>query len=111
MHCFLCGELNTDKSTLDNFDVPICNKCSQSKIAEHYVQGRKVKYHSNYKVFPPLKSPTQQKCDFCGNLYNSDKLFEDFGFNKNVCSSCLHIKDNNLILSNEYISPILRKRK
>lgn len=111
MHCFLCDELNVDKSSLESFDVPICNKCSQSKIAEYYLKGREVEYHSNYKVFPPLKTPTQQKCDFCGNLYNSDKLFEDFGFNKNVCSVCLVMKKNNLKLSNENISAIFRKRK
>jgi ubiquinone/menaquinone biosynthesis C-methylase UbiE len=110
MHCFICGKLNAKDSSLRDFDVPICSGCSGKRNAKYYLKNRKTIFCSPYIINPPIKPIEKFKCDFCNKEYLSDELFEDFGFSKNVCKDCMKIPDVNIILTNEYVKPVWRKR-
>jgi len=111
MHCFICGELVAERESLQKFDVPVCPECKEHKQAEFYRKNNKVKFHGDYIIMPPIQKPEIRTCDFCQKKYETSKLFENFGFNTNVCPSCLKNKDVNILLSNKYVQPIWRKRK
>ncbi len=113
MYCFLCGELNAKKTSLVNYDVPICDVCVLHKyeLAGYYRKGEKVKYHAPYKVFPPIKPHIEKTCEICGEKFISDKIFEDLGFTKNICPEDIQKPANNIKLANTSIQPIIRRRK
>ena len=40
------------------------------------------------------------ECDFCGETYIPDLIFEDYCFDKQVCTECISQKEINLELRN-----------
>ncbi len=110
MFCFLCGEYSAKETSLRYFDVPICTTCADKKISDYYRKNKIAKYCTSYIMNPPIKSICKSICDFCHKEYTTDKIFEDYGFCKNVCNDCLKIPINNIILTNDYVKPIWRKR-
>lgn len=110
MHCFLCGELKSGVSSLKVFNVPLCEECSKCKSAEFYKKKSKTKYYGKYIINPDLMNIEKRKCDFCSSDYFTSDIFEDYGFGKNVCNSCLKVPEINILLSNEYVKPVWRKR-
>ena len=110
MFCFLCGEKRAKKSSLIKFDVPICDNCARKDVAKFYLRNRRAKYGASYLIDPPIKIPKNQKCDYCGVQYNTDPIFEDYGFTKHVCPHCLKKQHINIELANRDIQPIWRKR-
>ncbi|MCE1165024.1 MAG: methyltransferase domain-containing protein [Bacteroidetes bacterium] len=111
MSCFLCGEMKAGEESLDNFVVPVCKECGEKKISGYYKKSAITAYSMPYKINPPLLHPEERTCDFCGCGYTSDPLFEDYGFSKKVCPSCLGKSDINITLCCENIKPVWRKRK
>lgn len=111
MHCFLCGELVAKRESLEKFDIPICSECKKHKQAEFYRKNNKVKFHGDYFIMPSIQKPEIRICNFCDKKYKTSKLFENFGFNTNVCPTCLKDKNVNILLSNKYVQPIWKKRK
>jgi ubiquinone/menaquinone biosynthesis C-methylase UbiE len=110
MHCFFCNELSATPKSLNAFAVPVCTACSQISIAKHYLKKSETMFHNKYIIDPEVLPVEKRECEFCGMKYQTDILFEDFGFSKNVCPSCLKKKDINLLLSNENIQPVWRMR-
>lgn len=110
MHCFLCGELAAKPESLNEFDVPISRKCQETELATYFKKGRKVMYSTLYEINPSIHPPTKKKCDFSGEDYFTDRIFEDFGFNKNVSPKMLVKPDVNLDLAANHVKPIWRKR-
>jgi len=111
MHCFFCGNKNAHKESLNKFNVPICEKCIEKEISNYYLKNTPTYFHDKYLINPKVLKPARNNCDFCKKDYISNELFEDFGFNKNVCPDCLTNVETNLELSNKNIKPIWRKRK
>ncbi|MEW6506951.1 MAG: methyltransferase domain-containing protein [Bacteroidota bacterium] len=112
MHCFICGEKNTDRTSLNKYDVPVCKVCETNDLGQYYRKKvRKPDYHAPYKVFPPLQRGTIQICEISGEEYKIDELFENFGFIKKVKPDLLRDKEISIMLSNTSIQPILRSRK
>ncbi len=110
MLCFLCGENKSSEISLSKYDVPICSDCQEKAQSKYYKKGKAVKLSLPYLIKPPVKPVTEELCEYCGVKYNSDELFEDFGFSKKVCPSCLKNIDINIELSNKFVKPIWRKR-
>ena len=110
MLCFLCGESKAKENSLIEFDIPICKDCQKKEQSKYYRKGNATKLSLPYLVKPPVKPVTEELCEYCGKKYQSDELFEDFGFSKKVCLSCIKITDINIELSNKFIKPIWRKR-
>lgn len=111
MHCFLCGNLSADKDSLEHYSVPICQECSTTDNSKFYKKGISPFYAAKYLFNPPIKKPTKAVCEFSGEEYLTDELFEDFGFTKKVSPKELLHKDTNILLCNKYIQPIWRNRK
>ncbi len=111
MMCFFCGENAAKKDSLNKYTVPICKKCAEKEISKYYLMGAKTYFHDEFSIRPPFLQNEKRQCDYCGKDYETDVLFEDFGFNKNVCKDCLKNVDVNLELSNRYILPKWRSRK
>ena len=111
MHCFFCGDFSANKQSLVKYEVPCCSSCNNKQYSDYYVRGLKPRYHYPYKINPQIKEVTQETCELCGTSFNSDILFEDFGFSKKVCKSCLNQPIQNIILSNTEIQPIWRSNK
>lgn len=111
MHCFLCGRETALRSSLKECDVPLCNGCKKSKLAQFYKKQKKPSFSEPYLINPPIKPPTKEVCEFCGVEYKTHPLFEDFGFSKKVCRDCLRDPEVNIILSNKHVRPVWRKRK
>lgn len=111
MYCFFTGKETAKKESLLKYDVPISEEGAKNKNSNFYLKKNKPEYHSKYIIDPPLKKPTIQKCDFSGKEFESDPIFEDYGFSKKVTPELLKELDVNLELSNKYIQPIWRKRK
>jgi hypothetical protein len=97
--------------SLKKYTVPLCNACVNNELSKYYSKVRRTYFHDDYDISSGVKEITQQVCDFCGSLYLTDFLFENFGFNKKVCSVCLRKKEINILLSNNNIKPIWRHRK
>lgn len=110
MHCFFCGELKADEKSLDKYQIPVCSGCAGKKISSYYEKTGVAKYSKPYEISPPVKSPVLCKCSFCGNEYTSDIIFEDYGFDRLVCLPCLKKSEVNLLLANENVKPVWRKR-
>ncbi len=112
MHCFLCGDRSAKLNSLDKYDVPICENCENESNSVHYLKDRIVSFKEEYSFNPRRLSVVEKRtCSFCTEEYNTDPLFEDFGFNKNVCPDCLKKPKINVSLSNENVKPIWRDRK
>jgi hypothetical protein len=108
---FFCGELKAKKASLSKFDVPVCDVCSKDEITKYYVKGEKVKFHAPYKVFPPLEPIRERICEISGDMYYSDRIFEDYGFTKLISPKHIRKPENNIKLSNTSIQPIFRDRR
>jgi len=110
MHCFFCGELMANPESLNKYDVPICKVCSDDRnnLVNLYIKKRKVSFAQPYIINPPLLEPKKEKCSFCDKDYTTDLLFEDFGFNRSVCKSCLKKSEVNIFLSNWNVKPVWR---
>jgi SAM-dependent methyltransferase len=111
MHCFLCGERNAGLKSLEKYDVPICNDCESQPVTKFYKKNKKVGFHSDYIFNPSIIETHKERCNFCSNNYNTNLLFEKFGFNKNVCSKCLKSVEINLFISNNNLQGVWRDRK
>jgi ubiquinone/menaquinone biosynthesis C-methylase UbiE len=111
MYCFFCGELKAIKKQLEKYDVPICFSCEDNEVTKFYRKKVKPRYHAPYKVFRPIESERKRVCEITSRRYLSDKLFEDYGFAKNVSPDILRDKYYSILLSNTAIQPVLRKRK
>jgi SAM-dependent methyltransferase len=111
MHCFFCGELSANQESLDTYDVPVCECCAERKknLVSLYFKKRKVRFAQPYVFNPPILLPRIEKCSFCGDDYITHFLFEDFGFNKPVCKSCLEKPEVNILLSSLNIKPVWRR--
>ncbi len=110
MHCFICGAKEASLDSLKEYDVPICPDCRNSSVALFYKRGVKVRFDGSYIIEPPL-AVQQLTCDFCNKNFTTSKIFENYGFSKNVCPSCLRDKRINITLSNKYVKPVYRSRK
>ena len=110
MHCFLSGELNATPESLKNFDVPISEEMQNSPLAELFRKGRKVKYAKKYIIKPAVNQVVKKKCEFTNLEYETDEIFEDFGFSVNVSPSELRKKETNILCSVEHIQPVWRNR-
>jgi len=111
MQCFFCGEDKAQPKSLDSYTVPICDKCQQKEIVNHYSKSRRTGFNNRFIISPPVLQPKKKECDYCGKEYLTDKLFEDFGFTRSICPSCLRNHKTNIDISNKYIKPIWRKKK
>lgn len=110
MHCFFCG-MNTAKlDSLNKYDVPICDHCETNSNKLFYKKRNKVSFHKKYIISPPFPPPENKLCDLCKNEYMTDSVFEDYGFDKNICPTCLRNKNISILLSNTSIQPIWRSR-
>jgi len=110
MHCFFCGMKTAKLDSLKKYDVPACDHCETSSNITFYKKGNKVSFHEKYLITPPLKPIEKKVCDLCKIDYLTDSIFEDFGFDKNICPACLGKKNINIQLSNTSIQPIWRSR-
>jgi len=112
MHCFFCNGLAANISSLKYFTVPICTKCQSSELSKYYLISKKTYYNYSYQIQiqKPKITPQNVKCEYCGNIYIRNTIFENYGFKKNVCENCLSDKNINLELSNSSVLPIWRKR-
>jgi SAM-dependent methyltransferase len=110
MYCFVCGRRRAVPSSLSEFDVPVCDSCRTAATAALYRRGRPVTYVSPYVIDPPVKTPTQQLCQVCGDGYCSDPVFEDYGFDLLVCPRCLRDPHVNMTLAVNHTKPVWRPR-
>ena len=111
MYCFFCGGKGAKKSSLERFDVPVCDACMKKKQSSFYLKGEKPKYNLPYTFNPEIMKPIEEVCEFCGKVYKTDDIFEYFGFSKKACLNCLQKPSVNIELSNNYVKPIWRNRK
>jgi SAM-dependent methyltransferase len=110
MHCFLCGKPDANLDSLNIFDVPVCNECKNKNDVKYYFKSIVPKYCAPYVINSPIKPVSKCECDFCSKEYLSNEIFENYGFEKNVCKDCLKIPEVNIKLCNEFIKPVWRKR-
>ena len=110
MHCFLCGEFEAKKESLNHFTVPVCKTCEKDTNSHNYNKNKPTCFATKYIIEPPKLDVTYKSCDYCGKEYYTDILFEDFGFTKNVCSDCMKKPKTNIDLSNNFLKHIWRKR-
>jgi ubiquinone/menaquinone biosynthesis C-methylase UbiE len=110
MHCFVCGELKAGESSLKDYSVPVCEKCRDNKTSAYYLKEKKTKYGKEYRINPELNTNKKNVCEFCNKEYLTDRIFEDYGFSKNVCNDCLRIPEVNIELCSEHIKPLWRER-
>lgn len=111
MYCFLSGQLTATPESLERFDVPISKEFQDSKLASLFLKNRKVIYSEDYEIKPPFIQPEERICDFSGDQYLTDPIFETFGFNKNVSPGMLKTPEVNIELCVKQIKPVWRKRK
>jgi ubiquinone/menaquinone biosynthesis C-methylase UbiE len=112
MHCFLCGELLADKSSLNIYDVPICLKHKEDKASLLYIKKNKPPtFKSRYQIQTEAQPPHECLCDFTGRGYTTDPIFENYGFSKNINPELLKIPEMNIKISSNHLQPIWRKRK
>lgn len=110
MHCFFCGDLKAEMESLNRFSIPVCQDCTSDNLSNYYLKKKKAGFNNDYIIDPPLQRPSEKSCYFCKEKYNSDPLFENYGFDLDTCDSCLKDKNINLLLSNEHVQPVWRKR-
>jgi len=110
MYCFFCGKFSAKKTSIEKYSVPCCENCQKNdNNTKYYFKGNKAKYNEPYIINPPTLEVEKRKCNFCSKEYFTDNLFEDYGFNINVCSVCLKKSKINILLSNENLKPIYRQ--
>jgi len=110
MYCFLSGKLIATPDSLGKFDVPISKEMYNTVLAAQYHKEEIVRYASSYSINPPMLEPEKRVCEYSGKEYLTDKIFEDFGFNKNVIQELLLNPEINIPLCISHIKPIFRKR-
>jgi len=110
MHCFFCGKLNAKPESLGKFVIPVCDECNKRRESEHYKKPDTTRFSLPYSINPSVIPVSKRNCDFCGIEYFTDEIFEDYGFSKNVCKTCLKLPEVNLKLSSEFVKPVWRKR-
>jgi ubiquinone/menaquinone biosynthesis C-methylase UbiE len=111
MHCFFCNDLSASMSSLKIFDVPVCAKCKENNLHVNYYKRNKiVKYSEKYLINPPILKPENRLCSYCNGKYLTHQLFEDFGFNINVCPICIQKSNVNFDLSLNHLKPLWRPR-
>lgn len=111
MHCFLSGKLTATPESLKLFDVPISREYQNSRLARLFLKRNPVRYSEPYAISPPVKLPEKRTCSFSNAEYFTDPIFEDYGFNRNVCPALLKHPEINIELSVNNIKPCWRKRK
>ena len=111
MYCFFTGKKTAKRESLLKYDVPISEEGMKHKYAKYYLKNTRPKYHAKYIMNPPIKQSVLEICEYSGEQYESDSLFEDYGFLKKVSPEMLKNFDVNIELSNKYIQPIWRQRK
>jgi SAM-dependent methyltransferase len=110
MYCFLCGDLVAKLNSLDSFDVPICGNCQNSKLAICFSKRRPVLFAEKYIISPPILKVEKRTCSFSGEEYETDPIFEDYGFNRNVSPKQLVKPIVNMELCTKNLKPIFRRR-
>ncbi len=110
MYCFLSGELTATAESLSKYDVPISKKFQETELANLFIKNRQVKFSESYKINTPLLLPSKRKCDYSGEYYFTDPVFEAFGFNKNVSPQTLAKPKVNIDLCVNHLQPVWRKR-
>jgi SAM-dependent methyltransferase len=111
MYCFISGELSATPDSLEKFDVPISKEYQNSDLAKLFLKGKKVKYPESYEIDPPMLKTVPKICEYTGNEYITDFIFENFGFNKNASPEVLKKPEVNIELCVKHIKPVWRKRK
>jgi len=107
MHCFLCGELNVARESMRHV-VPICEGCSETTEGSWYQSGGRIQIDEAHQVEPALSSGGERTCEYCAESYTYHPLFEDHGFTKQVCGTCLRIPRVNLELTHKHLNLIWR---
>jgi ubiquinone/menaquinone biosynthesis C-methylase UbiE len=111
MYCFLCNDKNSTPSSLEQYDVPLCEKCQEhDKNSKYYKKSKDVNYHNKYIMEPDIMVNTDCECKICHKNYFSHNIFEKFGFSEDFCVDCLKEKSNNIYISNNFLQPIWRDR-
>ena len=108
MHCFLCGQQKVKEERLKKFYVPICEDCESSDLARHYRHARRPKFNEPWSFESGTEPVTSKTCTYCGSEFQTDPLFEDFGFSVPVCEQCLKKPEINIELSNRFLKPTWR---
>ncbi len=111
MHCFLSGKPNAYPQSLEKYDVPISEEMQKSPLAALYLKNRRVKYAEKYIINPPYLNPQKQICNYTGEKYVTDPLFENFGFNVPVSPTAIKDINVNIDLCCNHIKPLWRKRE
>ena len=111
MYCFLSGQFTATPDSLEKFDVPISKEFQNSKLAKLYLKNRQVRYSEPYEIKPQFIQSEERICDYSGNRYFTDPIFENFGFNKNVAPDILKKPEVNIELCVENIKPVWRARE
>lgn len=111
MYCFICGDFSVTQDSLKTYDVPICLKCAKENSANYYLKSNKPKINYPYLISPRILQIEKRNCYYCGKEYNTHPIFEDFGFTKNVSPKALSNPKINILLCNNFLKPIWRKRK
>ena len=111
MHCFFCDNLSALRGSLKTYDVPVCPKCANNNpLASYYKHDTKIKFTENFLIDPPILKPEHRQCSLCKEDYITNILFEDFGFNIDVCPKCMLISNVNIDLSINHLKPRWRHR-
>ncbi|MCK4662463.1 MAG: class I SAM-dependent methyltransferase [Bacteroidales bacterium] len=111
MFCFLSGEKKANLDSLKKFDIPVNENLYNNELSGYYLKNIWPKFHNKYIINPPVKTHRKETCEFSGEEYLTDPVFEDYGFSKKVSPNSLKKFNINIELSNKYIQPIWRKRK
>jgi len=113
-HCFFCGEVfDCKKSEAHDFLVPICEKCMKNipdKILSAYKSKNKSVFFESRSSYRFSKSQLaidckskKEICFFCGEPFDTNKYFSDYGFSVPACQKCLKNPLKNLELSNYHL--------
>ncbi len=111
MYCFLCGEINSVPESLKKYSIPLCNECQKNDLSKYYERGVIPRFASSYIINPPIEAPHKEICEFSGEEYYTDEIFEDYGFTKKISPKMLRKAEINIKLCNECIQPIWRNRQ
>ena len=111
MHCFLCGEKEANRDSLKSHMVPVCTSCSSHENAAFYKKKAATAYHHPYLFRSPIESPHTEVCAESGQRFETDLIFEQYGFGKPVCPEYLKKPEVNIKLSNTDLQPVWRNRK
>lgn len=109
MYCFLCGNFNVTEDEMETI-IPICNGCLNKSYAKYYMKSNRPRLKYTYIVNPVFELYNRAKCEYCGEEYKFHRNFENYGFAKNVCITCLKSPLINIELSNNYVQLIWRLR-